>query len=161
MNQNLLLSAVVAIGWAGGCMTSADTVEQTSSDAQDLYVKGTRIWHTLTIPVCWDNPSSGNTSERGWVQSKVAATWAAVSDARFTGWGTCAATQTGIHIRINDEGPHTIALGRDLDGAAGGMVLNFTFNNWTRQLRNSDGVSGTASGCARIEKHAIGGFSTV
>jgi len=137
MNQNLLLSAVVAIGWTGGCMTSADPVEQTSLDTQDLYVKGTRIWHTLAVPVCWDNPSSGNTSERGWVQSKVAATWAAVSDVRFTGWGTCAAAQAGIHIRINDEGPHTTALGRDLDGAAGGMVLNFTFNNWSPSCQST------------------------
>jgi len=31
----------------------------------------------------------------------------------------------------------------------------------TRQLRNSDGVSGSVSECPRIEKRAIGAFSTV
>jgi hypothetical protein len=41
------------------------------------------------------------------------------------------------------------------------QALDEIVGHYTRQLRNSNGVSGTASGCARIEKHAIGGFSTV
>jgi hypothetical protein len=32
---------------------------------------------------------------------------------------------------------------------------------FTLQLRNPDGTSGTASGCARIENRTIGAFSTV
>jgi len=32
---------------------------------------------------------------------------------------------------------------------------------WTRQLRNAEGVSGAAPGCARVERRAIGAFSTV
>jgi hypothetical protein len=40
-------------------------------------------------------------------------------------------------------------------------LLEQRFDDLTRQLRKSDGVSGTASGGARIEKRAIGVFSTV
>jgi len=131
MSHNAILSVMLAIGSGVGCTASDGALEQTASDTQDLYVKGTRIWQTLSIPVCWDNPSAGSSTQRGWVQNKIATTWAAVSDVTFTGWGTCASGQSGIHIRINDEGPHTVGLGRDLDGVTAGMVLNFTFNNWS------------------------------
>jgi hemopexin/astacin (peptidase family M12A) len=130
MKRNCMLS-VAAVVVSAGCMASGEGREQTASDTQDLYVKGTRIWHTLSVPVCWDNPGAGSATQRGWVENKIAATWSAVSDVTFTGWGTCASGQSGIHIRINDEGPHTVSLGRDLDGVAGGMVLNFTFLNWS------------------------------
>src|SRR4051794_36011735 len=97
----------------------------------DLYASGHKIWHTLNIPVCWDNPGSASATARGWVQTAVANTWSAVSDVTFTGWGQCAWGASGIHIRISDEGPHTIALGRYLDGTVGGMVLNFDYKNWS------------------------------
>jgi hypothetical protein len=137
MKRNTWVCCVVAAACAAGCASSDDEAPATSSNAQDLYVKGTRIWTRLGIPVCWDNPAAGTATQRGWVQSKIAATWSAVSDVSFTGWGTCAPLASGIHIRINDEGPHTTALGRDLDGVAGGMVLNFTFNNWSPSCQSS------------------------
>ncbi len=137
MKRTSSLCAVGLMGWMIGCAAVAEDAEQTASDTQDLYVKGARIWRTLTIPVCWDNPAAGNATERTWVQNKIAATWASVSDVAFSGWGTCAAGQGGIHIKINDEGPHTVGLGRDLDGVAGGMVLNFTFNTWSTSCQTT------------------------
>jgi hypothetical protein len=118
---------LAGLGCAAGCIDE----ELVSSDEQELYVKGSRIWLALAIPVCWENGTRGNTTERGWVRDKIAATWSASSLVTFTGWGTCGPRQGGLRIRINDEGPHVKQLGRDLDGVAAGMVLNFTFNNWS------------------------------
>jgi hypothetical protein len=59
----------------------------------------------------------------------VRATWEKESNLLFTGWGTCPAS-SGIRIRIRAEGPHTKGLGTQLNNAAAGMVLNFTFANW-------------------------------
>jgi len=131
VTPNKILSIVLAIGSGVGCIANDEDLVQTISCTQDLYVKGTRIWQTLSIPVCWDNPSAGTSIQRGWVQNKIATTWSAVSDVTFTGWGACTSGQRGIHIQISDESPHTIGLGRDLDGVDAGMVLNFTFNNWS------------------------------
>jgi hypothetical protein len=131
--RNIVSTTMFASVIAGtGCAMTADDAEPTATDTQDLYVKGSQIWRQLAIPVCWDNPGAGTATQRGWVQSAVANTWSAVSDVTFTGWGTCAnGTASGIHIKINDEGPHTVGLGRNLSGVAGGMVLNFTFANWS------------------------------
>lgn len=133
MKRHLFSQLVIgsALALAAGCaLDEAQDTEVTSPDEQDLYAKGSQIWQTLSIPVCWDNPNAGTAVQRGWVQSQVQSTWEAVSWVRFTGWGTCTSTSRGIRILINDEGPHTTKLGRALDGVAGGMVLNFTFNNW-------------------------------
>lgn len=39
----------------------------------------------------------------------------------------------GIRINVKDESapPHTLKFGKDLKGVYEGMVLNFTFNNWS------------------------------
>ena len=48
------------------------------------YVKKAAIWRTQQIPVCWENPSSGNATERGWVIDAVDNnTWAANSSLDF------------------------------------------------------------------------------
>lgn len=49
----------------------------------------------------------------------------------FSGWKKCATLNKGIRIRIEDSGPHTKGLGNQLDGKLDGMVLNFTFENWS------------------------------
>ncbi len=51
---------------------------------------------------------------------------------RFVGWGECARQSDGIRIRVEDSGPHTKGLGQFLNGAGAGMVLNFTFANWSQ-----------------------------
>lgn len=112
-----------------------------ASVEDELAVLNTRLWPATAtgatgnrvrtdIPVCWDNPSSADVTERGWVRNSVTNTWAASSTVNFTGWGTCAAGANGIRIRIADEWPRTSGLGTALRGVAGGMVLNFSFRNW-------------------------------
>lgn len=83
------------------------------------------LWTIKSIPVCWENPSSTNATERGWVQNSISNTWERHSDLRFTGWGTCNENSSGIRILIADEWPRVKALGNGLDGKKNGMVLNF------------------------------------
>lgn len=89
------------------------------------------------IPVCWENPNNTNAQERGWVQNSVQRTWEANSLVRFTGWGTCTNTSTGVRIQIVDDGPHTTGLGTGVNGVVNGMHLNFTFTNWSTVCQNT------------------------
>lgn len=86
------------------------------------------IWENKSIPVCWENPSPSNTTERSWVQNAVANTWGRLSGLSFTGWGQCNDNSSGIRILIADEHPHTNGLGTQLDGKKNGMVLNFDWS---------------------------------
>lgn len=88
-------------------------------------------WQRMTIPVCWENPSSADSSYRLISRRAVEETWERNSSLRFVDWGTCRADSKGIRIRVQDSGPHVKALGRFLDGRPDGMVLNFTFGNWS------------------------------
>ncbi len=112
-----------------------DTNLETGSS--DLYVASSLLWRPTNIPVCWENPSAANSLQRQWVRNAVAASWEARSGVRFTGWNDCSWSSGGVRIRINDEGPHTKGLGTQLNGKAAGMVLNFTFQNWSPACRNS------------------------
>ena len=95
------------------------------------YIRDTSIWSSLTIPVCWENPTATNAHARDVVRAAVARTWEAQSSLQFTGWEACTSSARGIRIRWNDEGPHVKALGDRLDGFADGMVLNHTFLTWS------------------------------
>ena len=86
------------------------------------------IWTSDNISVCWENPGTNDSTERGWVQSTIAATWEAVSLVRFTGWETCTSGSRGVRIRTGDYHPHVEEAGSDLDGKSGGMKLNFFWN---------------------------------
>ena len=93
-------------------------------------------WPSPTIPVCWDNPSPTNDTERGWVRDAVGKSWQTHSRLRFIGWGACAQNAVGVRIAIADQGPHTKGLGKEIDGTPGGMVLNFTFATWSPVCAN-------------------------
>jgi hypothetical protein len=84
------------------------------------------------VYVCWENPSESNVDDRTSVQDAVINTWQANSQLIFTGWGQCESSSAGIRILVSDEGPHTKGLGRQLSGIRNGMVLNFTFKNWSQ-----------------------------
>lgn len=86
---------------------------------------------TTTVYVCWESPSSAFSNDYKAVESAATSTWQDHSRLIFRGWQPCAPSSSGIRIRVSDEGPHTIGLGNELDGRNGGMVLNFTFNNWS------------------------------
>jgi hypothetical protein len=91
------------------------------------------LWPSAVIPVCWENPASSNVTERGWVQNQLEQTWEKESAVDFVGWSACNNASRGIRVQIRDEmaAPHTKDLGTALDGRRNGMVLNFTFRNWS------------------------------
>lgn len=89
---------------------------------------------TAIVYVCWENYEPLMRREHRLVRRAVAATWQRHSKLVFRGWRPCAPRSSGIRIFVQDDagnGPHTKGLGRDLDGKDRGMVLNFTFNNWS------------------------------
>jgi astacin (peptidase family M12A) len=89
------------------------------------------IWRQGEISVCWENPTGENKKGRQWVQDAVESTWQKYSALLFPGWGKCNSSSKGIRIKVSDTGPHTKGLGLYLDGRQEGMVLNFTYNNWS------------------------------
>jgi hypothetical protein len=96
-------------------------------------------WPFNFVAVCWENPSSDNEKERGWVQASIVRTWQKYSALKFSqNWAKCAPDNQGVRIRIADDGPHVKYLGKDLNGRADGMVLNFTFAAWSPVCANPD-----------------------
>ena len=71
-----------------GCTLApaGDDRDTVAIDREPLYVKSSWIWSSPRIPVCWENPGSGNSDERDWVRDAVEDTWEAQSAVRFTGW---------------------------------------------------------------------------
>jgi Astacin (Peptidase family M12A) len=102
----------------------------------DLYAKTSTIWSSSVIPVCWENPSGNFNTEMNWVRTAAESSWQSVSAVNFVDWGVCNSRSEGIRIQINDEGPHTRGLGSDLKGVQNGMVLNFTFQNWSPSCKS-------------------------
>lgn len=94
-------------------------------------------WPTSNIPVCWENPSAADATAMAWVKDSIEKTWSAVSALKFTGWNQCAKINKGIRIQIADAGPHVKSLGRYLDGRVDGMVLNFSFVNWSQSCQKT------------------------
>jgi len=80
--------------------------------------------------VCWESGSPGGSHPAN-VRRAIEDTWQKESALSFRGWEPCAAASRGIRIRVEDAGPHTKGLGRMLDGRPAGMVLNFSFRNWS------------------------------
>jgi Matrixin/YEATS family len=96
----------------------------------NAYPLKTSIWKTKVISVCWENPTPENLIMRNWVEQAVEETWQKYSQLKFTDWCSSAQKDADIHIFIDDDTPHTKALGNNLQRMPGGMVLNFTFNHW-------------------------------
>lgn len=110
-------------------------------------------WTNPNIPVCWENPQQKFADAMNWTQDAVAKTWEAASKLRFTGWQRCQAINNGIHIQIDDSGPHVKTLGRLLNGRKHGMVLNFEFGTWSPDCASMDRLEG----CIRsIAVHEFG-----
>lgn len=98
------------------------------------YVAWADRWETENIPVCWLNPNDGNLRARQIVQHAVENTWARYSSLSFTYWGECESdSQRAIRILWRDEGPAVHGgLGTKIMRPGGMMVLNHTFENWSR-----------------------------
>lgn len=89
------------------------------------------IWDFTEIFVCWEDMDAAFADQRKMVQDAVTETWQAASAIEFFGWGACTAGTSGIHIAVKDVGPHVKRLGKFIDGMSEGMVLNFTYENWS------------------------------
>lgn len=94
-------------------------------------------WNTQNIPVCWENPSAADAEAMQWVRDATFKTWEKYSALKFTGWQACEKLNNGIRIQIADDGPHVKRLGQQLNGLKNGMVLNFTFRNWSPSCRKN------------------------
>lgn len=126
-----LLAAASIIGCDSG---STDDVAKTLG-----YVALDKAWTTRRISVCWEESALPFRQERAWVQEHVVPEFRR-AEVNLVGWGFCASgTRNGIRIDVRDDGanPHVKGLGRTLRWVHGGMVLNFTFNNWSTSCRTN------------------------
>jgi hypothetical protein len=145
----LAMSAALLGTGCSGADFAAEGEGDVSSLSDELYVKQSTIWASNNISVCWE--TAGFATQKGWVQSAVAATWQQNSGLTFTGWGTCTAAATNLRIKIQDSGPHTVGLGNQLNNVTSAMSLNFTFANW------SPSCAATPERCIRsIAVHEFG-----
>jgi len=106
------------------------------------FVLSTAVWQKgsdgfTNIDVCWENPDAQYDAEQALVRKAVEATWQAYSRIKFAGWKKCVNGNYGIHILVEDSGPHTKGLGSKLNQVSNGMVLNFTFKNWSQTCSQS------------------------
>ncbi|MGR6873753.1 M12 family metallopeptidase [Pseudomonas sp. HK3] len=133
-------------------LTSSIAIASSFSNANDEgFVLSNSIWNTSNIPVCWESLNNSSSTQRGWVKNAVENSWPANSRVVFEGWGLCNDNSDGIRIQVEDSGPHVKALGRYLNGLKNGMVLNFTYNNW------SQSCAGNAQYCSEtIAIHEFG-----
>lgn len=128
-----LCAAVASITIAGCGSEQAADEPNLAMKQSGLYLLSSAAWlEGALIPVCWTNPSSSNATEREWVRDAIAKTWEFGNEVQFSDWGTCGTRNNGkgIWIKIEDTHPQVSALGSQIRGVSGGMILNFTFNNW-------------------------------
>lgn len=85
------------------------------------------LWKEPTIPVCWEASANTYPTERGWVEDAVDRSWEAVSNVDFTGWGVCTPGSRGVRIGVTEGNPVLHGIGNQVDGAADGMELNFSY----------------------------------
>lgn len=111
--------------------------EQQPEQLNQAYALKGSLWDQRKISVCWDNPTNSNKAMRDVVRKAIKDTWEKYSALEFTDWVPATEKNADIHIYISDEGPHTKGLGNKLKNVPRGMVLNFTFQNWSRGCRSS------------------------
>jgi hypothetical protein len=120
------LAAVVGgFGCGDALDDDVDDVRSALHPASDV------IWTTLSIPVCWINPSAATSAQREEVRLAIVNSWERDSLVRFTGWGPCPTPpvgSTGVRIQINNGFsvmPHTNGIGRFIaQDLQTGMILN-------------------------------------
>jgi hypothetical protein len=87
------------------------------------------------IFVCWEPGSDVGESDRSLVKEAISGSWQRFSQLEFVGWGECLEHTRGIHIQTGEQ-PQTQGIGTQIDGVHGGMVLNFSFKNWSPECRS-------------------------
>ena len=119
-----------------GGFFDALTAEQERNIVDRAYPLMSAKWPFNKVFVCWEEMDEAFIAEREQVRTAVRDTWEAASGLRFLGWGKCTPNARGIRIAVRDVGPHVIFLGKYLDRKSSGMVLNFTYNNWSTSCKN-------------------------
>ncbi|MEO1347996.1 MAG: hypothetical protein AAFW84_04235 [Cyanobacteria bacterium J06635_15] len=145
-NRFKVLSRYAAIGLFGTALGFQSSV---NADEFRLYARRAALWRTQQINVCWENPTNTDLTEREWVRDTVDDTWAMNSSLTFNGWGECQSNSEGLRIQIADENPHTKGLGTELDGKENGLVLNFTFESFSKDYCQAP-ISGRREYCIRV-----------
>ena len=126
------------------------------SDIKAFELKNS-VWRSGDISVCWENPSEDDGYLRDTVRYAISNTWELHSAVRFTGWGECSdSLPSDIQIRIADEVPHTVDLGKKIQEVPGGMVLNFAFRNWCWQCGRGDKIGNIQKIAIHEFGHALG-----
>lgn len=136
------------IGQPSSASISTPPSQSPSEDIKPLskeegYPLESAIWVERQIPVCWQmDEATFNRYPigRGWVKDAVATTWEAASQVRFTGWLRCdGKPNQGISIALSDDsgGPYTLYLGNKLKNLSSGVILNFTFANWSTLCKDT------------------------
>jgi hypothetical protein len=140
-----------------GVVDQFDNEQKTARVARGFPGEDLR-WPSNSVAVCWENAGPDTEKERGWVRDAVEKSWQAHSALRFLGWQQCLETSRGIRIAVRDVGPHTLALGKALDGVPNGVVMNFKFSDWSPSCGQSEEVrqSCIRSTSVHLFGHAIG-----
>ena len=115
-----------------GNVLNAITATELSNIRVKAYPKMSAKWDKGIAYVCWENPKDVDESKREIVKKAAMDSWVANSKLKLRGWKTCVDKSIGIRIKIEDTGPYVKFLGNEVDGIKDGMVLNFTFENWSQ-----------------------------
>ncbi|MCW2308001.1 M12 family metallopeptidase [Rhodobium gokarnense] len=131
------------------------TKEQEADIVDRAYPLMAAKWPFNEVNVCWEDLEPEFIHARMIVRNAIRDTWEAASGLKFLGWGKCHKNAGGIRIAVEDSGPHVKFLGKFIGGLRNGMVLNFTYNNW------SQGCQSMLDYCNRVIAvhefgHAIG-----
>ena len=146
-----LLTLAILVSFSCG---GEDPEIATSDDA--LYVDGNHTWSSFPIPVCWEN-NLGSLHDRNLVIQSVEDTWVEASRVRFTGWGPCTGSSSGVRIRVADEQPRVTGLGTSMDGDHDGMLLNLFLLRWPSDQAFRGACLGNRDACIKdIAAHEFG-----
>jgi hypothetical protein len=132
-----LALVLAAAGLSAACALESEEWEEVGSSEHDLYLSG-NTWPNGVVPVCWSALSRERddfTERARQVYDILNASWPAVADVEFTGWGACPANTNGrveinlkttqasatLGYRGNGES-HYVDLGVDRGDFDGGLV---------------------------------------
>lgn len=120
------------IGGFGDDLVYGITRQQESDIVDRAYPLMAAKWPFNTIFVCWEDVDPAFVKERALVRQAIEESWQRHSGLRFVGdWQKCNDGAQGIRIAVEDSGPHVKYLGKFINGVPHGMVLNFTYENWS------------------------------